>query len=392
MIYLIFWRIGHIQNSKHGRKEGWMTENSKHLKAVPGSVIAVVGGQFGSEGKGQVAAGIAKRFEVHIRTGAPNAGHTFYDDMGSKVVARSLPCGWLNPNAKLVIGPGALLDPALLRDEVSAVEAMGYEIRSRLYVDLSAGIIDEDNHHHFEGGVDGQAHEIIGSTGEGVGPARMAKIARKTISGRVFQMDLVGDKLSRFAWLPPANVTHTADLANKWIDEGDRVLLEGTQGSGLSLTHGPEWPYCTSTDTNSAQLASDAGISPSLIDRTILVCRTFPIRVAGNSGPLPNETAWEEVGVPPEQTTVTKKVRRVGRWDDAVVRKAIALNRPVVLAITFLDYLFPEVAGAKTTDEITARAWHWIKDMELRMDAPIGFICTGPNSMIRRAPWGLTLA
>lgn len=357
------------------------------------SVTALVGAQYGSEGKGAIAKVIAKDFDVHVRTGGPNAGHTIYHE-GRKWVMRSVPCGWVNPSAHLVIGAGALIDLELLVEEVKQLDAAGYDVSSRLYVDRGAGVIDASRHKDFEGGTHGHAHETIGSTGEGVGPARMARIARGTFvkqgvapawSKLDFASDyaeeLISDKIT------PSDTVRTL---NAWMDLGANILLEGTQGSGLSLIHG-SWPYVTSHDTNVCQLLTDAGLAPRDFVRTILVARTFPIRVAGNSGPLEGETTFEEIGVEPEYTTVTKKIRRVGKWDDALIEKAFMLNRPATLALTFADYWWPEVEGATTLEQIKQMAAHpeevtrRLQEIANRHSTMIQFIGTGPDSVVKVA-------
>lgn len=340
-----------------------------------GSVVALVGAQYGSEGKGAMAQHLADRFEVHVRTGAPNAGHTFYHE-NREWVARSVPVGWINSEALLVIGPGALIDLNLLIEEVMAIEEAGYGVATRLYVDKKAMVIDPTRHHQYEGGTTGRAHRMIGSTGEGVGPARMAKIARGTYPSDLGWAKINGVDEYRNALNSFCNVCDTEPLLNSWIDDGNSVLLEGTQGSALSLTHG-EWPYVTSTDTNAASLAADAGISPRLIDDVILVARTFPIRVAGNSGPLKRETSFQELGVAPEFTTVTKKQRRIGQWDDELLAKAIRLNRPCRLAITFLDYAFPDAEGAAYWDDLPIAAARWIADLQNATGCPVSWVATG---------------
>lgn len=351
-------------------------------KIKTGKVVALVGAQAGSEGKGAVAAAIAGDYGVHIRTGGPNAGHTFYHE-GRKWVARSIPCGWINPAAKIVIGPGAMIDVALLRKEAEEIEAAGYRIMDRLFVDENASLIDPIRHHTFEGGVSGDAHQLIGSTGEGVGPARMARVARRTFPSDIpwAKLDLVGDRRDLFKWLHTHSGFDTVNLVNSWIDKGENVLLEGTQGSTLSLTHGP-WPYCTSTDTNAGQLAVDAGISPSLVGMTILVVRTFPIRVAGNSGPMYRETTWEALGLEPEVTTVTKKVRRVGLYDGAQVERAVTLNRPAALVLTFADYIDDNVYGITDRKKITEPVWDFIRMVEETSTAQVIALGTGPDSIV----------
>ena len=337
-------------------------------------VLAVVGGQFGSEAKGHVIGHLASRFLVHVRTGAPNAGHTVWHG-GKEWKMRSVPCGWINPQATLIIGAGAVIDARLLEKEVHDLEAAGHDIYRRLWVDEKAILIDPAWHHATEGGVSGAAHQLIGSTGEGVGPARMAKIARGTFpsSNRWAQMERVKDNLD-----PRIQVADTVGMLADFIDEEVPILLEGTQGSGLSLTHGP-WPYCTSADTNAAQLASDAGIPPQLVE-TLLVCRSYPIRVAGNSGPLPKETSWKTLQMENEHTTVTGKIRRVGEWDDEVVKRAIMLNRPKSIALMFADYVDPSCAGH--IHEVGPAVLRWTEDLEKRLGVPVSLVGTGPRTIV----------
>lgn len=334
-------------------------------------VLALVGAQYGSEGKGVIAAHLAPQFDVHVRTGGPNAGHTFMYE-GRKYVARQLPVGWINPDAVLVIGAGAVIDPQLLEMEVQEVEAAGYEVRTRLYIDEHAHIIDHVRHAGLEGGVDGTAHSKIGSTGEGVGACRMARINRRSI----LPDDVAWAKAHTAAEVFGDQSTDTVLLIHKRISAGQRVLLEGTQGSGLSITHGP-WPYTTSHDTNAATLAADAGVPPNLV-QTLLVARTLPIRVAGNSGPLKHELTWEQVGVEPERTTVTQKQRRIGVWDHELVQRAIMLNDPIGLALTFLDYWFPEDSQIEGWMGLSVEARQRIQDMERQLGLHVNLVSTGP--------------
>jgi len=337
-------------------------------------VTALVGGQYGSEGKGVIAAHLAGRYQVHVRTGGPNAGHSFVHE-GRLWKMRSVPCGWASPQARLVIGAGGLVDPELLRSEAAALDATGYAVSARLLVDRHAGLLDE-RFHELEGGTGGEAHQRIGSTGEGIGPARMARIARGTCAPPYDRFRLAADAAPGEL---PGTIADTALLLNEAIDRGENVLLEGTQGSGLSLIHGP-WPYVTSADTNAAQLAADAGIAPQRVSDVLLVCRTFPIRVGGNSGPLAEETSWQELGLAEERTTVTQTVRRVGRFDWEMVARAVMLNRPARIALTFLDYLYPELRGERDWARFPEQARRHVFALEQRLGVPVGLIGTGPDA------------
>lgn len=336
-----------------------------------GKVTTLVGAQYGSEGKGVIAHHLADRFPVHVRTGGPNAGHTIKHE-GRVWKMQTVPCGWTNPEAKLVIGAGALIDLKILAREVLEIEEAGYSVRDRIFVDSKAGVIN-NNHRGIEGGTAGEMHKKIGSTGEGVGIARMARIARR-VSGFA-PLDTFDQFEQVFH-----NGRDTVKLLDDALSTGRDVLLEGTQGSALSLVHGP-WPFVTSHDTNAAQLFADAGLSPRDCGDVILVARTHPIRVAGNSGPLLGETSFETLGVPEERTTVTKKVRRIGAWDPGLLRRAIMLNRPTQLALTFLDYVFPEVAGETEGRDLSDEAIDYLQALEDDFGVTVRFAGTGGDNL-----------
>lgn len=341
-----------------------------------GKMCVLVGGQYGSEGKGAIARHVADRYQVHVRVGSPNAGHTFWW-AGEKHVMQSVPCGWINPHAKIVIGRGALLNHTMLMREVVHVMRYYPDFLDRLFIDAKAGVLDE-RFHEQEGGVDGEMHRRIGSTGEGVGPARIARLERDPDRLRLFE-DVAEE------WgLSHCCVEDTPRLIAQWQDGGDDVLIEGTQGSGLSLLHS-HWPYCTSIDTNAAGIISEVGVAPSRLTDVLMVCRTFPIRVAGNSGPMKGETTWEEisrrVGHPVlERTTVTKKVRRVAEWDDDMFERSRLLNAPTSIALTFCDYVDPAVYGKREVEEVlTAPVRRFMEEHGLV--GSVRFLGTGPDSV-----------
>lgn len=317
-----------------------------------GKMCALVGGQYGSEGKGAIARHVADRYQVHVRVGSPNAGHTIYWN-GARHVMQSIPCGWINPEANIVIGRGALLNMRLLMNELVRILQYYPNFMNRLYIDSCAGILDE-RFHEEEGGVDGEMHRRIGSTGEGVGPARIARLERDPEKFRLF-----GEVADEYG-LSGCCVDDTPGLIAGWQDAGEDVLIEGTQGSGLSLLHS-HWPYCTSVDTNAAGMISEVGVAPSRLTDVLMVCRTFPIRVAGNSGPMEGETTWDEisgrVGRPVvERTTVTHKVRRVAHWDPELFRQSELLNAPTEVALTFCDYVDPAIAGTRAVSRVYGSA------------------------------------
>lgn len=352
-------------------------------KGMRGDVLAVVGAQYGSEGKGVVVNAIADNYDVHVRVGGPNAGHSFYHkDVLYKM--QVIPCGWTNPNATLVLGRGMLVDGRHLVHELETLEKVDPSILMRLKVDAFATVLD-DRHRAVEGGVDGEIHKRIGSTGEGVGAARVARVNRDTQATSLFGTVANDYVASHGRWtLADFLIKDTPGYLRGMIDRGVNVLLEGTQGSALSLIHGP-WPYVTSADTNAGQFSADTGIPPRFINRTMLVARTFPIRVAGNSGPLNDEQTWEQMSVRmgraiEERTTVTRKVRRIGLWDDQLFLNAVALNAPTSIALMFADYIDPTIEGESDWKGLHSSqpVKAFINHVEsLAEGVPVGFVGTG---------------
>lgn len=344
-----------------------------------GKLAVLVGGQYGSEGKGAVVAHIANGYDVHIRVGSPNAGHTIYWNE-EKHVMQSIPCGWINPNAKIVIGRGALINIKQFLKELNHIKHYYPNFTDRLFIDEEAGILDE-KFHKAEGGTKGEMHKRIGSTGEGVGPARVARINRDLDEFRQFKH--VAEELG----LVKCMVKNTPKMVAMMQDAGMNILIEGTQGSGLSLLHS-NYPYCTSIDTNAAGIISEVGIAPSRVTDVVLVLRTYPIRVAGNSGPMKNEITWEElsnrmgIDLVPEKTTVTKKVRRIAEWDDYLFKQSCILNEPTEFALTFADYVDPRLYGADSKEEILKSESLQKFIHEHGLEDKLKYVGTGPSTMV----------
>ena len=343
-----------------------------------GKLAVLVGGQYGSEGKGAIAKHIAQDFNVHVRVGSPNAGHTFYWN-GEKHVQQSIPCGWINPFATIVIGRGALLNMKQLMKELVHILSYYPDFLSRLKIDAKAGVLDE-KFHEEEGGTAGEMHRRIGSTGEGVGPARIARLQRDPNKFRLFE------SVAEEYGLEQCLTDNTPKLLADMQDRGKNILIEGTQGSGLSLLHS-FWPYCTSIDTNAAGIISEVGIAPSRVTDVLMVVRTFPIRVAGNSGPMVNEITWDILSgrllkdINPEKTTVTKKVRRIGDWDQDLYEQSVLLNAPTSLALTFADYIDPNLYQCSDIEKVNASEALSAFIDHARLRPLLQFIGTGPDTV-----------
>lgn len=346
-----------------------------------GKLTVLVGGQYGSEGKGAVAAFVANDYKVHVRVGSPNAGHTIYW-RGEKHVMQSIPCGWINPNADIVIGRGALLNMKQFMKELVHIMQYYPDFLNRLYIDPEAGILDE-KFYLQEGGTEGEMHKRIGSTGEGVGPARVARINRDPNEFRQFK------NVAEEYGLERCLCENTPKYIALSQDAGFNILIEGTQGSALSLLHS-FWPYCTSIDTNAAGIISEVGIAPSRVTNVLMVCRTYPIRVAGNSGPMKDEISWDDIVdingtcITPEKTTVTHKVRRIAKWDIGLFNQSCILNSPTEIALTFADYIDPSIFGCDSPDKVTnSPAIHDMVEMIERIShTKVKYIGTGPKTMV----------
>lgn len=328
--------------------------------------LALVGGQYGSEGKGVIAAALAQGATLAVRTGGPNAGHSINHERRIWKM-RSIPCAWVNPTCTLVIGPGAIIDPEVLIREADELEAAGYKIRERLLIDPAATVIIPVDRIAEEHTIVGP----IGSTGEGVGAARIRKMAR-----------FYPDMPTTIKALPGFRVEPTIAATNYHAIAG-HVLLEGTQGYGLSLHHG-QWPYVTSANTTAAQLASDAGLG--IIGNSgwgvLVVFRSFPIRVGGHSGPMRNEVDWQfisdRMGRPiEERTTVTNKVRRVARFDWDLSKEAVMVNGATCQALTFADYIDPKVEGVTRFRDLTRPVRAFMEKLENAHGIPIVYVGTG---------------
>lgn len=347
-----------------------------------GKLQIVVGGFYGSEAKGAVAGWLAdKRREPNlmaIRVGGPNAGHTIYDNMGEKWALRQVPVAAVtNADALLRTGAGSEIDIEVMEKEVRELGVL-----DRYKIDDQATVI-EDKHRHQESGDlgGGSLVERIGSTGKGIGAARADRIMRMAGTWDLYKSS--GTEVA------------TGDVAfeaREILAAGHTVQLEGAQGFGLGL-HAGYYPYCTSDDCRAIDACSKVGVSPWAPEvekvEVWVVFRIFPIRVAGNSGPLKDETTWDALNIPPEFTTVTKKMRRVGLWDNELARNALAANgagNNTRVALMMLDQLHPEDVGKTTMGELSRPALATITDVANRLGHPIHLVGTGPQSIVDLRP------
>lgn len=338
----------------------------------------VVGGQAGSEGKGAVTARLHKEqsYGFAVRIGGPNAGHTVVDKTGFRFPLRQVPVAAVaDPKCRLVIAAGSEVDPEVLDSEIRMLEEHGHRVRNRLFVDPRATWLES----HW---AEGEKQITTGTTGKGIGAVRAARAMRE--ARLVLDIPKVEQR-----W----GLVDTGAMLRRALASGARVMIEGTQGHVLG-SHAGYYPHCTSGDCRAIDFMAACGLPPSEADVWV-VLRTYPIRIAGGSGPLPNETSWEELQIPVEYTTVTKKPRRVAEWNwewaDASMDANSAPGRRAKVALTFADYWWPELSfldGPIKRDQLPEKTRAKLYAMEVRLNADIRMLGTGPSTQVLLDPEG----
>jgi len=321
----------------------------------------VVCGFFGDTGKGKIASYLSLRDKTPVAARAgvgPNAGHTVVYK-GKEYKLRMLPSAFVYSKCRLLIGPGVLINPEILLKEIQLTKS-----QDRVGVDQQCAVIEPK---HIEADKKGHLARKIKTTGTGTGPCnaeralRTVKLARDTSELKKFLMDV------------PLEV-------NNAINEGKNVLIEGTQGTYLSLYHGT-YPFCTSKDVTASATCSDVGVGPTRVNDVILVFKAYTTRVGG--GPLPNELAWEEAERRgwAEVATVTGRKRRSAPFSYQLAKRAVMLNGATQSAITKVDVMFPECKGARFYEELSKEAKKFVEKIEKAIQVPVTLIGTGPGTL-----------
>ncbi|MEM0014208.1 MAG: adenylosuccinate synthetase [Zestosphaera sp.] len=319
----------------------------------------VVGGFFGDEGKGKIVAYLALNdgVEAAVRVGSVNAGHTVFWS-GREFKLRIVPSAFVNGSSKLFIAAGSLIRLDVFNREVSALGVAG-----RVFVDRNAGIIEEK---HVETEVnDEYLRNSIGSTLQGVGAAMVDRVMRRLRLARDFP------ELGNY-------LVDVSEEVGKVLDRGGGVLLEGTQGTYLSLYHGT-YPYVTSRDTTASGVLSEVGLGPKSVDEVIVVFKSYVTRVG--SGPLPGELPVDEVVKLGwvERASVTGRLRRAAPFNYELARKAVLINSATQVALTCLDKLFPAAARVREWSRLPPDARRWIEELEGKVRVPVTLIGTGDD-------------
>ncbi len=320
----------------------------------------IVGGAFGDEGKGKIISHVAFKNnpKIAVRGGVgPNAGHTVVVG-GRTLKLRMLPSAVVNDKIELMIGAGVLVDPQILTKEIQETHS-----EDRTTVDYKSALIEPK---HIEMDRQGYLKDKIGTTGTGTGPANSDRIMR---SGRLAKDE---SSISKYVGDVALKVNHA-------LDSDADVLVEGTQGTLLSLYHGT-YPFVTSKDVSASAICSDVGIGPKKVTDVIAVFKSYFTRVG--AGPLEGELSaeetvsrgWQEYG------SVTGRLRRAAPFDYELAKRSIMLNSANKLALTKLDVIFPKCQGVREYKKLTEDAKKFVEELESRLGVPVVYIGTGPDA------------
>ncbi|WP_437755658.1 adenylosuccinate synthase [Sorangium sp. So ce1389] len=334
------------------------------------TAIVIVGAQWGDEGKGKVVDLYTESADLVVRyAGGPNAGHTLVVG-GEKLIVRLIPSGILRSNARCVMAQGMVVDPGVLVGEIDAVEARGCSTQGRLFVSDRAHLILP-----FHPLVDSLRESAaadgvrLGTTKRGIGPCYEDKASRRGARlGDLRDMKRLGQLVSRSieAWTPTLRalggeppsldaileelaplakritplLADTSQLIDGALRRGERVLLEGAQGTLLDIDHGT-FPFVTSSSAIAGGACVGAGVGPTRIRRVLGLAKAYCTRVG--EGPFPTELGGplgERLrSVGGEYGSVTGRPRRTGWLDLPALRYAARVNGLDGIALTKLDVL-----------------------------------------------------
>ena len=337
-------------------------------KLATGLVDVIVGGQYGSEGKGNICSHIAKDYNALVRIGGPNAGHRVAEPEYKYV---QLPSGTgSNKSAEVLIGAGSTIWlPQILKE----IEDHPHLHAGNLSIDPQAMIIDE-----FDRETESRGLQSISTTGQGVGSANARKILNRGNQTFGPEVKLAGE----VAELKPF-IRNVRKRLAKLMEDGSKVLLEGTQGTMLSLHHGL-FPHVTSRETSVAGCLADAGLAPQHVNKVIMVLRTYPIRVGGPSGWIGRELTYEELSArsgitmaeleATEKGTVSGKQRRLAEFDWGQLRRSVELNGATEIAVTFADYFGIENRSATHFGALNTDALEFLGRIERIAGIPVTLV------------------
>lgn len=331
------------------------------------TAVAVVGSQWGDEGKGKITDFLSKDATMAVRSnGGNNAGHTIEID-GKDFKMRLIPSGIFAASKGAVIGNGVVINPEVMFEELDNLEKNNIDI-SKLRISNRAHIIMPYDIKQDEYQEEAKGANKIGTTKNGIGPTYMDKASRigirvcdllekdtfeeklrtnLEVKNKLFtevygkpalKFEDIFDKYYEYGQKMKKYVTDTSVLINDALDNGEKVLFEGAQGTMLDIDEGT-YPFVTSSNTISGGIASGIGMGANRLNTVIGVCKAYTTRVG--AGPFPTELT-DEVGdrireIAHEYGTVTGRPRRVGWFDSVALRHAKRVSGMTGLSLNLLD-------------------------------------------------------
>ncbi len=322
----------------------------------------IVGAFWGDEGKGKIISYLALKdnLDYCVRTGSVNAAHTVWHE-GKKYALHMVPAAFINPKSRLLIGAGANVHVGQFFKEMELTQVP----QSRIAIDQNASVIEQK---HSEQDKASAHNRGIGTTGWGVGPAIEERVRRTA-------------KLAKELPELQPYIADTITEINDGLDQGKKVLLEGTQGFMLSLFLSGGYPYVTGRDTGASAIASEAGVGPTRVDDVLIVYKSFMTRVG--AGPLPGEITKEEAQKRGwfEVAAGTGRDRRSAPFDFDLARRNAKINGATQAALTKLDCIYPSCQGKRVFSDLPDDAKQFVFEVEKRTGIPVTLIGTGPDAL-----------
>ena len=332
------------------------------------SALVVVGAQWGDEGKGKVVDLYAPYADLVVRyAGGANAGHTLVVG-GEKQILHLIPSGILHEQTRCVVGQGTVIDPAVFLKEIETLNERGVATQGRLLVSQRAHVV-LPHHKLIDELREKKSGGAIGTTKRGIGPCYEDKVARRGIrmgdllhaerlrrnldanlecwrpvaedlGGTLPTTDDIVRQYAELGELLRAYIGDAAAIVRASIQAGEKILLEGAQGTMLDIDNGT-YPFVTSSNAVAGGACAGAGIGPTHIRSAIGIAKAYTTRVGGGPFPteLDNETGQRLRDAGAEYGSTTGRPRRCGWLDLVALRHAVAVNGLSELAITKLDVL-----------------------------------------------------
>ena len=332
-------------------------------------VLAILGGQWGDEGKGKIVDVLCETADVVVRfQGGANAGHTI-QIQDQETILHQIPSGVLRQGVHCILGNGMVIDPIGLREEIELVKRRGIQTEGRLHISRLAHVVTP-LHKALDSSIEHERGKAaIGTTKRGIGPCYTDKVSRRGIRMKELEApDLLRDKIQEqlaraFAQerLPECDraelekqmgnffesaqalvpyLDNTVSLINHYEREGRQILVEGAQGSLLDLDFG-SYPYVTSSNTIAGNISTGTGLAPNRIRNIIGVFKAYSTRVG--HGPFPTELYGGEGDYLQQKGdefgATTRRRRRCGWFDAALAKFSVMVNGFSSVAITKLDVL-----------------------------------------------------